>query len=354
MSHKIVVCFRRDFSRQRINSSDTRRPTDYIITTGNCAVYPYLVVSAYKWKRVILFYDDINFAPGAHSVINSSRIMSRSRPRRRAISTHDPSTRTVDPIRCFDRQPVAFASSRRAIVECPWIARRSKDKRWRKIQQPPPSAPRASLAYATFWEYQGSSPWRTLHCRSGGRKKAGTPGKEGWAGRENDVGVVAGRAENLIANTFHSPANFKPISSVYCQSQRAQNSSLSVRNEILPVVPFRRSPCPFDLHWRRLDNLRIPLALALLYLNANISFNAGERFTMAKADRRFDTLASRWDLSILLSRQYRADWSNRVSSQTRFIFLVLIQRKVEWLRAHHSLLYFLIRYIGPRGIALST
>lgn len=35
------------------------------------------------------------------------------------------------------------------------------------------------------------------------------------------------REENLIANTFHSPANFKPISSVYCQSQRGRNSWLS-------------------------------------------------------------------------------------------------------------------------------
>lgn len=184
------------------------------------------------------------------------------------------------------------------------IARRSKDKRWWKIQQAPPSTPPSIPGLRHILRIPGKL--LTLHCRSGGRKKAATSGKEGWGGRENDVGVVAGRAENLIANTFHSPANFKPISSVYCQSQRAQNSSLSVRNEILPVVPFRRSPCPFDLHWRRLDNLRIPLAL--LYLNANISFNAAERFTMVEADRRFDTLASRWDLSILLSRQYRADW----------------------------------------------
>lgn len=90
------------------------------------------------------------------------------------------------------------------------------------------------------------------------RKEEGGHAGKGGKGREDDVCAVAGRAGNLIANTFHSPANFKPISSVYCQSQRARNSSLSVRNEILPVVPFRRSPCPFDLHWRRLGNLWIP------------------------------------------------------------------------------------------------
>lgn len=97
-------------------------------------------------------------------------------------------------------------------------------------------------------------PGASLHCRSSGRKKAGTPGKVEKEGRTMSVWWL-GRVGNLIANTFHSPANFKPISSVYCQSQRARNSSLSVRNEILPVVPFRRSPCPFDLHWQRLGNL---------------------------------------------------------------------------------------------------
>lgn len=88
--------------------------------------------------------------------------------------------------------------------------------------------------------------------------------EEGWGeGAREDRGQCRRwlGAGNLIANTFHSPANFKPISSVYCQSQRARNSSLSVRNEILPVAPFRRSsPCPFDLHWRRLSNLWIPRA----------------------------------------------------------------------------------------------
>lgn len=104
--------------------------------------------------------------------------------------------------------------------------------------------------------------WRK---EEGGRRREGGGQCRRWLG-----------AGNLIANTFHSPANFKPISSVYCQSQRARNSSLSVRNEILPVAPFRRSsPCPFDLHWRRLGNLWIPCALALLYLNER-SFNAGE------------------------------------------------------------------------------
>lgn len=42
------------------------------------------------------------------------------------------------------------------------------------------------------------------------------------------------RMENLIANTFHSPANFKPISSVYCQSQRARNSWLSAGTKYFP------------------------------------------------------------------------------------------------------------------------
>lgn len=64
MFYETAVYFRQKFSRQRISFSGTRRPADYTITTGNCAVYPFLVASAYKWKRVILFYDDINFAHG--------------------------------------------------------------------------------------------------------------------------------------------------------------------------------------------------------------------------------------------------------------------------------------------------
>lgn len=179
------------------------------------------------------------------------------------------------------------------------------------------------------------------------KEEGGHVGKGGVGrGRENDVGVVAGRAENLIANTFHSPANFKPISSVYCQSQRAQNSSLSVRNEILPVVPFRRSPCPFDLHWRRLDNLRIPLAPALLYLNANISFNAGERFTMAGADRRFRYVivsmrfkyfaARRYQSRLIESGQFADAFyvSNINSAQGRMIesssFIVIFLDSLHW------------------------
>lgn len=54
-------------------------------------------------------------------------------------------------------------------------------------------------------------------------------------------------AENLIANTFHSPANFKPISSVYCQSQRAEipgcrperNTSRDSFQTDHPSAPFR-------------------------------------------------------------------------------------------------------------------
>lgn len=53
-----------------------------------------------------------------------------------------------------------------------------------------------------------------------------------------------GREQNLIANTFHSPANFKPISSVYCQSQRGRNSWLSAGNQILPAIPFKPSFSP--------------------------------------------------------------------------------------------------------------
>lgn len=111
-------------------------------------------------------------------------------------------------------------------------------------------------------------------------------------------------AGNLIANTFHSPANFKPISSVYCQSQRARNSSLSVRNEILPVVPFRRSPCPFDLHWRRLGNLWIPCSRVTILKRTFTT--APARFTTTEADcsSRSDTPTSRRDLGTIFHSQW--------------------------------------------------
>jgi len=149
--------------------------------------------------------------------------------------------------------------------------------RW-KIQQPPPPPPPPPSEH----------PWPTPHSENAWEALPGAPFIAGLAeGRrrarraeEGDVGGGWG-AGNLIANTFHGPANFKPISSVYCQSQRARNSSLSARNEILPVVPFRRSPCPFDLHWRRLGNLRDTR------LSRYLNERAPPRFTRTEADSPF-------------------------------------------------------------------
>ena len=156
-----------------------------------------------------------------------------------------------DPIwRSITWSLVALADARVVvIVEFLWIARRWKDRGGGKYSNHHPTTITITAA--------PSIP--------GLRHILRIPGKLSLPGAPFIAGLAEGReraweenggqrrrcwgAGNLIANTFHSPANFKPISSVYCQSQRARNSSLSVRNEILPVVPFRRSPCPFDLHW---------------------------------------------------------------------------------------------------------
>lgn len=258
MFHKIAVYFRQKFSRQRIGSSGIRHPADYTITTGNCAVYPFLVASAYKWKRVILFYDDINFAHGEHLVINFSRIMSRSRTRHRDLRTRSSPFRPGRPNSMF--VPTDNQRFPRRVV-----ANIHESRGDRKISGGGKYSNRRHRH-----RHRPEHPWPTPHSENTREAHPGAPFIAGLAegrrrarrekrrGRVRTMSVAAGRAGNLIANTFHSPANFKPISSVYCQSQRARNSSLSVRNEILPMVPFRRSPWPFDLHWRRLDNLRIP------------------------------------------------------------------------------------------------
>jgi len=203
---------------------------------------------------------------GAPSVINSSRIMSRSRSTPRvhdaslslslllSIQTTDPIQRSATRTRARSRRLVVVVV---AAAARSWNFHESRGDgkirgRW-KIQQPPAPPPPPPSEH----------PWPTPHSENAWEALPGAPFIAGLAeGRrrarraaEGDVGGGWG-AGNLIANTFHGPANFKPISSVYCQSQRARNSSLSARNEILPVVPFRRSPCPFDLHWRRLGNLR--------------------------------------------------------------------------------------------------
>lgn len=135
-------------------------------------------------------------------------------------------------------------------------------------------------------------------------------------------------------------------------------------------------PCRFGTKyfpWFLSDDRRAPLtsiggasiisgylALALLYLNANVSFNTGERFTMAEADRRFDMLASRCDLSTYFATDdIRVDWSNRVSSRTRFMSLVINSaqgRTIEELIIHcyiswfvnlrNSFVYLAIAWVG--------
>jgi len=161
---------------------------------------------------------------------------------------------------------------------------------------------------------------------------------------------VAGGAGNLIANTFHGPANFKPISSVYCQSQRARNSSLSARNEILPVVPFRRSPCPFDLHWRRLGNLRDTT------LSRYLNERAPSRFTTTEAG-----LAVPSRFTYLEADEIR-DRSNRVSSTVSRTFALFdskfperIQPLVYRLSSHRSYRLIASRSHNPtRCVSIET
>lgn len=193
----------------------------------------------------------------AHLVINFSRIMSRSRTQHRDLHTRSSHS---------DGRPnFMFVPTDNQRFPRRVVANIHESREDRKISGGGKYSNRRHRHHR-----RPEHPWPTPHSENTREAHPGAPFIAGLAegrrrarrekrrGRVRTMSVAAGRAGNLIANTFHSPANFKPISSVYCQSQRARNSSLSVRNEILPMVPFRRSPWPFDLHWRRLDNLRIP------------------------------------------------------------------------------------------------
>lgn len=190
----------------------------------------------------------------AHSVINFSRIMSRSCTRRRDLRTRSHSNSRPNSMfvptdkQRFPRRVVANIHESRGDRKISGGGKYSNHGHHRRPEHPWPRPHSENTR-----EAHPGAPF--IADLTEGRRRAR---REKRGGRARTMSVAAGRAGNLIANTFHSPANFKPISSVYCQSQRARNSSLSVRNEILPMVPFRRSPWPFDLHWRRLDNLRIP------------------------------------------------------------------------------------------------